>query len=157
MPRRLTTVAICWLLIAPLALAQGGPRPRKNVPFPDPNEFFEKFFGPDTKSERERANRVKISFREEAKAGSSALASFQRQLRRRRIKLLSRGDDVTYIQGLVAELRQQGFAAFRSRLTTSSGELHRVRIGPQKDRDSAEEMAARLQRVGHKGQVVPHP
>ena len=58
---------------------------------------------------------------------------------------------------LAAELRQQGFAAFLSQLDTPNGELHRVRIGPQKDREAAETMAARLARAGHKGQVVPHP
>jgi DedD protein len=58
---------------------------------------------------------------------------------------------------LAAELRKQGFAAFISQLSTASGELHRVRIGPQKDRESAEAMAERLRKAGHKGQVVPHP
>ena len=58
---------------------------------------------------------------------------------------------------LAAELRQQGFAAFLSRLETPNGELHRVRVGPQRDRDSAEAMAVRLERAGQKGQVVPHP
>jgi len=58
---------------------------------------------------------------------------------------------------LAADLRKQGYAAFLSQLQTSSGQLHRVRIGPQKDRASAEAMAARLLKVGHKGQVVPHP
>ncbi len=58
---------------------------------------------------------------------------------------------------LAAELRTQGYAAFLSQLQTGSGTLHRVRIGPQKDRDSAEAMAARLLKVNHKGQVVPHP
>jgi DedD protein len=58
---------------------------------------------------------------------------------------------------LAADLRKQGYAAFLSQLQTSSGTLHRVRIGPQKDRASAEAMAARLLKVGHKGQVVPHP
>jgi DedD protein len=58
---------------------------------------------------------------------------------------------------LAADLRKQGYAAFLSQLSTDTGPLHRVRIGPQKDRDSAEEMAARLQKAGHKGQVVPHP
>ncbi len=55
------------------------------------------------------------------------------------------------------DLRRQGFAAFISQLSTSSGQLHRVRIGPQKDRESAEAMAARLQKAGHTGQVLPHP
>ena len=58
---------------------------------------------------------------------------------------------------LAADLRKQGFAAFLSQLTTDSGQLHRVRVGPQKDRESAEAMASRLLKVGHKGQVVPHP
>jgi len=58
---------------------------------------------------------------------------------------------------LAADLRKQGFAAFLSQLSTSSGQLHRVRIGPQKDRESAEAMAARLQKAGHTGQVLPHP
>jgi DedD protein len=58
---------------------------------------------------------------------------------------------------LAADLRKQGYAAFLSQLNTDSGPLHRVRIGPQKDRESAEAMASRLLKVGHKGQVVPHP
>lgn len=58
---------------------------------------------------------------------------------------------------LAADLRKNGFAAFLSQLKTSSGKLHRVRIGPQKDRNSAESIAAQLDRAGHKGQVVPHP
>ncbi len=60
-------------------------------------------------------------------------------------------------ENLAASLRKQGFAAFLSRLSTDGGALHRVRIGPQKDRESAEAMAERLARAGHKGQVVPHP
>lgn len=58
---------------------------------------------------------------------------------------------------LAANLRKQGFAAFLSKLTTSSGELHRVRVGPQKDRASAEAMAAQLKKAGHDGKVLPHP
>jgi len=58
---------------------------------------------------------------------------------------------------LAADLRKQGYAAFLSQLKMDSGQLHRVRIGPQKDRESAEAMAARLLKVGHKGQVLPHP
>ena len=58
---------------------------------------------------------------------------------------------------LAADLRNQGFAAFLSQVQTDAGQLHRVRIGPQKDRDSADDIAAQLQRTGHSGQVVPHP
>jgi DedD protein len=58
---------------------------------------------------------------------------------------------------LAADLKALGFAAFRSQLSTSSGQLHRVRVGPQKDRESAEAVAGALSKAGQKGQVVPHP
>ena len=58
---------------------------------------------------------------------------------------------------LAADLKKLGFAAFRSQLHTSSGELYRVRVGPQKDRESAEAVAGQLAKAGQKGQVVPHP
>ena len=58
---------------------------------------------------------------------------------------------------MAADLRKQGFAAFLSQLKTDSGQLQRVRIGPQKDRESAELMASRLSKIGREGQVVPHP
>ena len=60
-------------------------------------------------------------------------------------------------EGLAADLRKQGYAAFLSQLATDSGSLHRVRIGPQKDRQGAEAVAGRLKKAGHAGQVVPHP
>ena len=58
---------------------------------------------------------------------------------------------------LAADLKKSGFAAFRSQLSTGSGELYRVRVGPQKDRESAEAVAVQLSKAGQKGQVVPHP
>ncbi len=58
---------------------------------------------------------------------------------------------------LAADLRKQGYAAFLSQLQTDSGQLHRVRIGPQKDRGSAEAVAAKLLQAKRRGQVVPHP
>lgn len=72
------------------------------------------------------------------------------------VQLGSFGDKAN-AERLAADLRKQGFAAFLSQLATDGGELHRVRIGPQKDRQSAEAMAERLAAAGHKGQVVPHP
>ena len=56
---------------------------------------------------------------------------------------------------LAVELKELKFAAFLSQAPTESGSLHRVRIGPLKDRESADVMAERLQKAGHKGQVVP--
>ena len=58
---------------------------------------------------------------------------------------------------LAADLRQQGFAAFLSKLGTGDGELHRVRVGPQANRQAAEAVAIQLSAAGHSGKVVPHP
>ncbi len=58
---------------------------------------------------------------------------------------------------LAAKLRADGYAAFLSRHTAGGSALHRVRIGPQKDRQSAEAVAASLVKSGHTGRVVPHP
>jgi DedD protein len=72
------------------------------------------------------------------------------------VQLGSFGDQKN-AERLAADLRKQGFAAFLSQLSTATGQLHRVRIGPQKDRESAEAIAEKLAKAGHKGQVVPHP
>ncbi len=60
-------------------------------------------------------------------------------------------------QRLASLLRTNGYAAFLSQLKTPDGSLHRVRVGPQKDRNAAEVVAKRLSGDGHDGQVVPHP
>ncbi len=56
---------------------------------------------------------------------------------------------------LAVELKELKFAAFLSQAPGESGSFHRVRTGPLKDRESADAMAERLQKAGHKGQVVP--
>lgn len=58
---------------------------------------------------------------------------------------------------LAAELRAEGHAAFLSQVTTETGRHHRVRIGPQKDKASAEAVAARLREAGYDVKVLPHP
>jgi len=60
-------------------------------------------------------------------------------------------------EGLAADLRDQGFAAFLSRVQSGGRTLHRVRVGPQGSRDEAEKVAAALAKAGQKGQVVSHP
>jgi|SRR6056297_1348691 len=60
-------------------------------------------------------------------------------------------------EGLAADLRDQGFPAFLSRVQSGGRTLHRVRVGPQGSRDEAEKVAAALAKAGQKGQVVTHP
>ena len=58
---------------------------------------------------------------------------------------------------LAADLRKEGHAAFLSQVSTASGQMHRVRIGPQADRAAADAVAARLREAGHEVKVLPHP
>ena len=58
---------------------------------------------------------------------------------------------------LYADLRKQGYAVFLSAFKNDIGQFHRVRIGPQKDKKSAEMIAEKLINVGHKGEVLPYP
>lgn len=58
---------------------------------------------------------------------------------------------------LAAGLRSDGYAAFLSELQAGSGALQRVRIGPQKNRESANAIAKQLAKGGHEVTVVPHP
>jgi DedD protein len=60
-------------------------------------------------------------------------------------------------EGLAADLRDEGFAAFLSRVESGGRTLHRVRVGPQGSRDEAEKVAAALAKAGQRGQVVTHP
>ncbi len=65
--------------------------------------------------------------------------------------------DFERANNLAADLRKQGFAAFLRKLQTESESLHRVRVGPQKTRESAEVIAAKLNAAGHNAQVVTYP
>jgi DedD protein len=56
---------------------------------------------------------------------------------------------------LVRDMTAKGFATFIAPITTNGRELYRVRVGPTKDRASAEALAAQLKRVGQSGSIVP--
>ena len=57
---------------------------------------------------------------------------------------------------LVRDMTAKGFSAFVAPPITSNGRvLYRVRVGPTRDRASAEALAAALKRVGQDGSIVP--
>ena len=60
-------------------------------------------------------------------------------------------------RALAAELRAAKLPVVMDVVDRTAGRLHRVRVGPQKDRAAAESVARKLAAKGHKGQVVPHP
>lgn len=55
---------------------------------------------------------------------------------------------------LARELSEEGFDVSVSIVTGSGGTMHRVRVGPVADRDSAEALRARLEASGQQGRVV---
>jgi DedD protein len=58
---------------------------------------------------------------------------------------------------LVREMTSKGFATFVAPITTNGRELYRVRVGPTRDRASAEALATQLKRMGQSGSIVPIP
>ncbi len=60
-------------------------------------------------------------------------------------------------EGLVADLRKRGYAAFFLEYRANGKVLHRVRVGPEQDRDRAVAIADRLRKDGYLPVVAPHP
>jgi DedD protein len=58
---------------------------------------------------------------------------------------------------LVSELRKRRYAAFVLEYRASGQVLYRVRVGPEQDRNRAEEIAARLAKDGFQTVVARHP
>jgi DedD protein len=60
-------------------------------------------------------------------------------------------------EGLVADLRNRGYAAFVLEYRAGGQLLHRVRVGPEQDRARAAAIAERLRKDGFQPVVRPHP
>ncbi|MBI3986777.1 MAG: M48 family metalloprotease [Lentisphaerae bacterium] len=88
-------------------IQNAGP-PLAKPPVADPAAFFEamfeQFFGGDNQADRETIARVPVSVREEQEVGGRAWQAYAEELRRRRIKVTTRGKDAEYVQRLVEEL-----------------------------------------------------
>jgi DedD protein len=56
---------------------------------------------------------------------------------------------------LVRDMKGKGFTAFIAPITSHGRELYRVRVGPTRDRASAEALAVQLKRAGQSGSIVP--
>ena len=59
--------------------------------------------------------------------------------------------------GLVATLRKRGYSAFVLEYRASGKVLHRVRVGPEQDRERAVAIAERLRKDGFQPVVALHP
>ncbi|MGH8494853.1 MAG: SPOR domain-containing protein [Gammaproteobacteria bacterium] len=65
--------------------------------------------------------------------------------------------NAAYAERLAGSLESNGFSAFVSRHEEGGRTLLRVRVGPATERPQAEALAARLEKAGHKTQIVRAP
>jgi DedD protein len=56
---------------------------------------------------------------------------------------------------LVRDMTAKGFTAFVAPFTKEGHELYRVRVGPTRDRATAETLAGQLRHIGQSGSIVP--
>ena len=75
---------------------------RQSFPFSDPQKMFEQFFGAAPAEDREKIDKIKIAARNESQIGERASREYIAGLRRKRIKVITRGKDVDYLRKLVA-------------------------------------------------------
>jgi predicted Zn-dependent protease len=105
----LATALLATAVRVPPAIAQAprpGESPRKFfVPFSDPQQFFEQFFGGETEQQRQALANVPVSPQEESQYGSRAAKAYLDELQRRNIDVQRKGKDVEYLHRLVETLR----------------------------------------------------
>jgi len=74
------------------------------MPF-DPFEMMERFMGTHGDVDRAKLKSVSISWAEEQRVGQEAARAFMNQMRRQHVTIQSRGQDVQYVQQLIAAIR----------------------------------------------------
>ena len=93
------------------AIAWAAPRPATKPPFADPQKFlnamFEQFLGEGTKDDDQALARVPVSAQEEQRLGMRTAQAYTDELERRKIRVVTRGKDVQYLQELVETIRSQ--------------------------------------------------
>jgi predicted Zn-dependent protease len=71
------------------------------LPFANPQQMFERFFGEDSEADREALRKIDISIDDERRLGAQILEAGLAALKRERIAVDAKGRDVEYIQSLV--------------------------------------------------------
>jgi predicted Zn-dependent protease len=94
-----------WTILAvPSTVA--GQQQRQPFPFSDRQQMFEQFFGGAAPAEdRAKIDKITIAPRRESQIGETASSLYIQELRRRRIKIITRGKDLEYLRKLVALVR----------------------------------------------------
>jgi len=101
--------AVAFLRISGLPAAEPpvdrGAKPWLEVPFADPQRFFERLFGQESAEDKRALAGIEISPKEERQFGQEATNAFLADLRRQGIQVVRRGRDVEYLRDLIATIR----------------------------------------------------
>jgi len=102
-----STAAHTWCLGIVVAIALPAPvkGQQQTFPFSDPQKMFEQFFGAAPQEDREELDKIEITTRDESQIGERASREYLAELRRNGIKVITRGEDVEYLQKLIAQVR----------------------------------------------------
>jgi len=84
---------------------QGAGRDAENADTFNPQKFVQQLFGQETEAQKRKLASIEISWGEEKRFGDRALELFLDELRRQEIRVVSRGQEVRYLQSLVAQLK----------------------------------------------------
>lgn len=88
-------------------------RPAKPVqglgdfPFANPQAFFEQMFGDDKGADDAALAKVNLSLKEEQQFGDAAADAFLKELEREKVKVVTKGKEVKYLERLIATLHPQ--------------------------------------------------
>lgn len=78
-----------------------------DFPFANPQAFLEQMFGEDKGADDPALANVKLSLKEEQQYGDAAADALLKQLERDKVKVLTKGKEVKYLERLLATLQPQ--------------------------------------------------
>lgn len=106
MARSLTLIfatALGTCLVVPTAF---GEEPRRDVAPPFfPEQLFEQFFPGAGEAAERQLSEMRIALEDERRVGQQMVEAYRGELKRRRLRVLDRGEDVEYLTALVNTLR----------------------------------------------------
>ena len=101
-------MTLLMLLAGVLAPAEDVPlhaQPPKPPPWADPQAMFEQIFGKQDEVDEKVLAEIEVSAKEEQQIGERAVEAYLAQLKRQRMRVVTRGRDVEYLRRLVEKLQ----------------------------------------------------
>ncbi len=102
---RLACLAVATALSCPVALAAQPPVTKSTPPTNPAEAFFNQFFGGETEEDRKALDTIQVSLEEERRFGKQAADAYLDFLKQQKVRLVTRGREVAYLQALVNTLR----------------------------------------------------